>query len=70
MAPSIPNAWPRYEIRFKHLSATYDIVIDNPKRVSSGIAEIRVDGKPLADALGRIRLEDDGSTHQIIVTMG
>ncbi len=70
MTPCIPSAWPRYEIRFKHRSTTYDIVVENPQRVSSGVAAIRLDGTTLGDPRAAIRLQDDGASHQILVTMG
>jgi cyclic beta-1,2-glucan synthetase len=68
--PCIPSAWPRYEILFKYHSATYDIVVENPRRVGSGVAEVSVDGKRLAGKSPRVRLEDDGEKHKVLVVMG
>ncbi|MDZ4739704.1 MAG: hypothetical protein SGJ03_07355, partial [Alphaproteobacteria bacterium] len=70
MQPCIPSSWPGFEIRFQHLSATYDIVVENPKRISSGIAEILVDGKKLAGAPWTVQLIDDGLNHKVLVVMG
>ncbi|MFM9862292.1 MAG: GH36-type glycosyl hydrolase domain-containing protein [Micropepsaceae bacterium] len=68
--PCIPTTWPGYEIRFKHRSATYDIVVENPNRVTSSVAEVRVDGIKRADNNRRIKLEDDGANHKILVVLG
>ena len=68
--PCIPSAWPRYEIRLKHRSATYDIIVENPRRVSSGVAEVSVDGRKLAGTSRRVDLEDDGANHKVLVVMG
>ncbi len=70
MEPCIPSSWPSYEIHFKHRSATYDIVVENPQRISSGIAEVQVDGKKLAGEPWTIQLNDDGQTHKVLVIMG
>ena len=70
MEPCVPSAWPRYEIRFKHRSATYEIVVENPRRVSSGVAEVRVDGKKIEGPSPLIPLEDDGRSHSVLVVMG
>jgi cyclic beta-1,2-glucan synthetase len=68
--PCIPSAWPRYEIRFRHHSAIYEIVVDNPQRISSGVIDIRVDGKSIANPATGVSLQDDGANHKIVVTMG
>ncbi len=39
--PCIPTTWPGYEIRFRYHTATYEIVVENPHAVSSGIATDR-----------------------------
>ncbi|NOT40014.1 MAG: glycosyl transferase, partial [Alphaproteobacteria bacterium] len=70
MEPCIPNAWPGYEIRLKHRSATYEIVVENPNRVTSTVAEIRLDGVKLADDERRIKLEDDGADHKVLIVLG
>jgi cyclic beta-1,2-glucan synthetase len=68
--PCIPSTWPRFEIRFKYRSSTYEITVDNPLRVSSGVTEIRVDGHSIPANDARVRLEDDGATHKVVATMG
>jgi len=65
----IPRAWPRFELVFRYRSARYDIVVDNPQKVSRGVASVEVDGV----ALGRditIALADDGNTHRVRIVLG
>jgi cyclic beta-1,2-glucan synthetase len=68
LTPSIPADWPSVEIFFRHASARYEILIDNPHRVSRGVARVELDGIWL-DA-SHIILADDGRRHTIRVTLG
>jgi len=68
--PCIPRNWPGYSIRFSYHSATYDITVENPHRVSRGIALMKMDdGKPQAGP-ATIPLLDDDATHQIRIVLG
>ncbi len=67
--PCIPRAWPGFEIVFRHLSATYTIAVENPKRVSRGVASCELDGTTLSGGTA-IPLADDGATHQVRVVLG
>ena len=49
--------------------ATYEIVVENPHAVSSGIATIELDGHLLPDAAS-VPLRDDGATHRLRVVLG
>jgi cyclic beta-1,2-glucan synthetase len=66
--PCIPATWPRYEIDYRHGSATYHITIENPQGVERGVQSVTVDGQALAD--GVIQLADDGRAHEVRVVMG
>jgi cyclic beta-1,2-glucan synthetase len=68
VTPNIPADWPSFEILFRHGSARYEILIENPHRVSHGVARIELDGMQLAT--GDIELADDDRTHEIRVTLG
>jgi len=70
LAPCIPADWPRFEIMFKHASAQYEILVDNPDRVCRGIASIELDGTRLPGGEAEITLADDGRKHQLRVTLG
>ena len=68
VTPNIPADWPSFEILFRHGSACYEILIENPHRVSHGVARIELDGMRLAT--DHIELADDDRTHEIRVTLG
>jgi cyclic beta-1,2-glucan synthetase len=70
LAPCIPADWPRFEILFKHASASYHIVVENPDRVSSGVACVELDGTKLAPGETHVGLTDDGRTHEVRVILG
>jgi cyclic beta-1,2-glucan synthetase len=68
LTPSIPADWPSVEIFFRHASARYEILIENPHRVSRGVARVELDGVRLGE--NHIVLADDGRRHTIRVTLG
>jgi cyclic beta-1,2-glucan synthetase len=70
LMPCIPAQWPGFEIVFKHASARYEIVVENPNGVNRGIVSTVVDGVPLPAGTSRIRLQDDGATHQVRIVLG
>jgi cellobiose phosphorylase len=62
--PCIPTAWGEYSVTRQFRGATYEITVKNPKHVSKGVGELRVDGRvvkgnvvPVADAGSRVRVE-------------
>jgi cyclic beta-1,2-glucan synthetase len=67
MEPCIPATWPSFEVRFKYRSTLYEITVENPRRVSSGVVEVKLDGKPVSRT---VQLEDDGLVHRVSVAMG
>jgi cyclic beta-1,2-glucan synthetase len=68
LRPSIPAHWPTVEIVFRHATARYQILIDNPDRVSSGVVRVELDGARVGE--GHIDLVDDGREHTVRVTLG
>lgn len=68
--PSIPKAWPGFEIDFRYHSARYHIVIENPRGVCRGVSRVELDGSALKDSAAMIPLADDGNAHQIKLTLG
>jgi len=48
----------------------YEIVVENPCRVSRGVIYAELDGKALPDSPTRIPLMDDGETHKVRVILG
>jgi cyclic beta-1,2-glucan synthetase len=70
LTPNIPADWPRFEIFFRHASARYEILVENPDRVGRGIARLELDGISLPAGETHITLADDERTHRIHVTLG
>ncbi len=68
LTPCIPAEWPRFEIVFRHASARYEILVENPYRVSRGVVHVELDGKKLDES--HIVLADDGRTHSVRVILG
>jgi cyclic beta-1,2-glucan synthetase len=71
IAPCIPRGWPGFEITFRHRSATYEIVVENPLDVCSGILALKIDGETVTgERKGLIPLADDGKTHRVLIVLG
>jgi cyclic beta-1,2-glucan synthetase len=70
LTPSIPADWPRFEILFRYASARYEILVENPDRVSRGVARVELDGMQLPPGESQIVLADDHRTHEVRVTLG
>ena len=68
--PSIPRAWSRYEVVYRHGSSRYEIVVENPHGVSSGVTSAWLDGQAVAGSGASIPLVDDGETHAVRVVLG
>ena len=68
--PCIPRAWKGFELSFKYKSARYEIAVENPKAVSSGVSQVELDGATLAAGTARFNLNDDGVVHRIRIVLG
>jgi cellobiose phosphorylase len=66
--PCIPAEWDGFTAQRTFRGSRYDIEIENPVHVSRGIAEIRLDGRPMEDNL--IPTSKKASPHRVQVTMG
>ncbi|HEV8584522.1 MAG TPA: glucoamylase family protein, partial [Methylomirabilota bacterium] len=67
--PCIPRAWPGYSIAFRHRSARYDVVVENPGGVSRGVSSVELDGASVSGS-GDVGLADDGRVHRLRVVLG
>jgi cellobiose phosphorylase len=66
--PCIPPSWPGFELRYRHQSATYRILVDNSAGTGRGVQWIELDGQRLpSDSLP---LGDDAKTHDVRVQLG
>ncbi len=65
--PYIPQDWKRYQVTYRFGKTRYHILIQNPDGSSSEVKQLVMDGRQLSEP--RIALQDDGTTHEIVVTM-
>ena len=70
IAPCIPAHWPRLDLVFRYRSARYEIAIENPDAVCSGVCKVTVDGEPQRDPTAPVALKDDGASHRLRVILG
>ncbi|HXN11177.1 MAG TPA: hypothetical protein VN859_08025, partial [Steroidobacteraceae bacterium] len=70
LTPCVPEWWAGFRIAFRYGSARYDIVVENPDRVSHGVAHAELDGTALAPGAPDIELIDDGQVHLVRVVLG
>ena len=68
--PCIPATWPGFRIAFRFRSSTYELKVENPKGVNSGIEFCFLDGKTLPNSENGFPLLDDGGAHLISVILG
>lgn len=66
--PSIPAHWPGFKVTRRFRGATYVIEVDNPQRVSRGVASVAVDGRPHESNL--IPVFADGGVHRVQIVLG
>jgi cellobiose phosphorylase len=66
--PCIPKDWDEFTVTRTFRGSTYKITIKNPKKVSSGVEKIIVDGKESAGTI--LPIFNDGLTHEVEVIMG
>ena len=68
--PCIPKAWPGFRVTLRYQSSRYEILVENPDGVSTGIACALVDGIAVDHCPLCLPLVDDGATHQVLVRLG
>lgn len=66
--PSIPAEWDSYTVTRKFRGARYEIRVQNPNHVSTGVQSVTVDGRNLEGNL--IPAANDENTHIVEVVMG
>ncbi len=69
-APCIPRTWRRFEVTFRYHSSRYHVTVENPRGVSRGVAEVRLDGRDHPLEGGGVPLVDDGGIHRVDVLLG
>lgn len=66
--PVIPTNWDAFSIIYWHAEACYDIHIENPKHVSTGVVSVTLNEQTLPDK--KIPLERTPGKHTVKVVMG
>ena len=66
--PSIPANWSGFKVTRQFRNATYNVEVQNPDNVSTGVKSVHVDGKPIESNL--VPVFDDGQTHLVHVILG
>lgn len=66
--PCIPPSWPRFELKYRHRSTTYRILVDNSAGTGRGVRSIELDGQQLPE--DTVPLTDDSKVHDVRVQLG
>lgn len=68
IAPSIPATWPGFQLTYRHGTAVYQIHVENPQGVETGVRQVLLDGA--VQERQDIELLDDQRTHEVRVILG
>jgi len=69
--PCIPQTWQGFSITYRFGTTTYEISVENPLGVCTGVLAVKVDGQTIAGNLKNlVALTDDGKAHRILVVLG
>jgi cyclic beta-1,2-glucan synthetase len=68
--PCIPRSWPRFEATLRWGSSRYEITVENPRGVQTGVSAATLDGMTIPIRPLSVPLEDDGAVHRIAVQLG
>jgi cellobiose phosphorylase len=66
--PCVPPSWPRFEMTYRHRSATYQILVDNSAGTGRLVRSVELDGEPLPSF--SVPLSDGAKTHKVRVELG
>ena len=66
--PCIPPEWDGFRVSRRFRGATYEIEVRNPRHVSHGVAELRLDGRIISGFL--LPPLSHGATHHVEVLLG
>ncbi|WP_181687308.1 GH36-type glycosyl hydrolase domain-containing protein [Halorhabdus salina] len=66
--PSIPADWDGFEMTREFRGATYELEVENPDGVESGVERVEVDGEDIDGNV--LPAFEDGDTHDVRVVMG
>jgi cyclic beta-1,2-glucan synthetase len=67
--PRIPAAWPGFEATVNVASTRYDVRVENQQASGDGVAEVTLDGVPIAPAGEPARVPLDGGKHDLLIRL-
>jgi cellobiose phosphorylase len=67
LRPCISPDWPSFEIAYRYENTTYNIVVENPKKLEHGISRITLDGQEVLEDF--IQLKDDRASHSVRIVL-
>lgn len=65
--PRIDPEWKSYKLIYRHMSTSYEIIVNNPNGLASGETQVTIDGKLMAENF--IELVDDKVTHYVSIDL-
>jgi cyclic beta-1,2-glucan synthetase len=66
--PTIPPEWTEYSLKYRYQKSSYDIVVENPEKVSRGLLWVELDEERLTTQC--LLLRDDDARHSVRVRLG
>lgn len=66
--PCIPQKWTAYSMVYKFIDTTYEIYVNNPESLSSGVSKTMLDG--VTQTENAIAMINDGRIHRVEILMG
>ncbi len=66
--PRIPKEWKEYRATLQHCGSEYQIRVENPQGVCSGVKSVELDGKVISG--DSIQFDENGGKHVVKVMMG
>jgi cyclic beta-1,2-glucan synthetase len=66
--PVIPSNWVGYKLTYRHGDAIYEVDVQNPDRVQSGVRSVTLDGRRMESQ--EIPLDDRSIRHSVTVILG
>jgi cyclic beta-1,2-glucan synthetase len=67
--PRIPATWPGFEATVNVASTRYEIRVENQPASGDGVANVTLDGVPIAPAGEPARVPLDGGKHDLLIRL-
>jgi cyclic beta-1,2-glucan synthetase len=64
--PRVPASWPEFGLEYRHGSATYEVLVEQPHAARAGTQKVVLDGRVLEGEW--IELVDDGGRHSVVIS--